>query len=247
MIWTEEQLAQLPKKDGFRMRGLETTRLDTFIDAAYAFATTMLIISLGDIPDSYDSLILALKGTPAFAMSFAAIVIFWLGHRRWSRRYGLEDGRTILISLFLIFVTLVYVYPLKLMFSALATWFSGGFFPSEFKLNDVQELVYLFAIYGFGFAVLTLMLLLLHWHCQSKKKELGLNKIEMTITKGEINLWMILCLTGFASGLFALVMPLKIAVYAGFVYFNLPFTMNIAAFRFSKKVKRLLKESEREA
>lgn len=81
----EEKLNNLSLDNDFRMRGLETTRMDTFDDAAFAFAVTMLVISIGNVPDNYKELIEALKGTPAFAMSFAAIIIFWLGHRRWSR------------------------------------------------------------------------------------------------------------------------------------------------------------------
>jgi len=238
-MYKDEELSKLPVKNGFRLRGLEITRLETFIDAAFAFATTMLVISIGDIPNNYSELILALKGTPAFVMSFEAIMIFWLGHRRWSRRYGLEDGNTLLISLFLIFVVLVYVYPLKLMFSAVANWASGGYFPSEFRLTEPYELIHLFVIYGFGFAGLTLTMLLLHWHSLRLKHTLSLNQIEIVITKGEINLWMILAATGFLSGLFAATMPDRIAIYAGFIYFNLPVTMNIAAYRFSRKVKRL--------
>ncbi len=65
-----------------QMKALMPCYLETFLDAAFAFATTMLVISIGDIPSSYAELIEALKGTPAFAMSFAAIMIFWLGHRR---------------------------------------------------------------------------------------------------------------------------------------------------------------------
>jgi hypothetical protein len=61
MQWDEEGLSKLTVKSGFRLRGIETTRMDTFIDAAFAFAVTMLVISVGDIPNNYDELIIALK------------------------------------------------------------------------------------------------------------------------------------------------------------------------------------------
>ena len=35
-------LDALPRLGGFRLRGMEMTRLETFIDAAFAFAITML-------------------------------------------------------------------------------------------------------------------------------------------------------------------------------------------------------------
>ena len=119
MYLKEDDIKRLPRQNDFYLRGLETTRLETFTDAAFAFAITMLVISVGDIPHTYNELILALKGTPAFLASFTAILLFWSGHRKWSRRFGLEDGRSIILSFALIFVMLVYVYPLRLLFSAL--------------------------------------------------------------------------------------------------------------------------------
>ena len=52
MPWTDARLAELPDDRGFRLRGLEMTRLEGFVDAAFAFATTMLVISLSGIPSS---------------------------------------------------------------------------------------------------------------------------------------------------------------------------------------------------
>ena len=37
-------LDALPRSKGFRLRGMEPTRLETFIDAAFAFPITMLVI-----------------------------------------------------------------------------------------------------------------------------------------------------------------------------------------------------------
>ena len=45
MNWTDEALAALPVKQGVRLRGLEMTRLETFCDAAFAFAVTLLVIA----------------------------------------------------------------------------------------------------------------------------------------------------------------------------------------------------------
>jgi hypothetical protein len=49
-VWHEEitsalpaDLDGLPHLNGFRLRGMQMTRLETFIDAAFAFAITMLV------------------------------------------------------------------------------------------------------------------------------------------------------------------------------------------------------------
>lgn len=235
----KEKLEKFPLENDFRMRGIETTRLDTFVDAAFAFAVTMLVISIGNVPDNYSELILALKGTPAFAMSFAAVIIFWLGHRRWSRRYGIEDGKTIFLSLSLIFVVLVYVYPLRLVFSAFASWISGGWLPSEMHLTSASELINLFVLYGFGFAALTLLMALLNLRALKLKDSLQLRKFELVVTQMEVAIWMVLTVTGVLSGLFAALFPEPLGAYAGFVYFNLPISMNLVVFIYRRKARRL--------
>ena len=46
------ELDALPRLTGFRLRGMEMTRLETFIDAAFAFAISMLVIAPQQIPDN---------------------------------------------------------------------------------------------------------------------------------------------------------------------------------------------------
>jgi len=239
MKLSTNELKELPLHDGFRLRGLNTTRLETFLDAAFAFAVTMLVISIGDIPESYDELIAALKGIPSFLACFAAILIFWTGHRRWSRRYGLEYSAALLISLGLIFVLLVYVYPLRLIFSAMFSWISGGWLPSQFKLQHASELINLFIIYGLGYAAMAGMMALLHIRAKNVCGVLGLNKLELIKTDAEIISWSVQAATGFISALFALLMPKGIDVFAGFVYLTLPVSQPIIAIRYAKKAARL--------
>src|SRR5881392_812324 len=86
------ELNSLPRLRGFRLRGMEMTRLETFIDAAFAFAITMLVIAAQQIPDDIETLLAAFKNVPAFVASVIVLGIFWRGHWLWSRRYGLEDG-----------------------------------------------------------------------------------------------------------------------------------------------------------
>ena len=239
MKYTEKMLAKLPTKQGFRLRGLDMTRLETFLDAAFAFATTMLVISVSKLPETYSELILALKGIPAFAASFAIMMFFWISHRKWSRYYGLEDGISVFFSLLLIFVLLVYIYPLKLMFSAMFSWISNGWFPSEFVLHTTSELIGLYIIYGLGVATMAALMVLLYWHAKRAREELKLNQLEMILTKGEIAVWFTMSITGLTSALFALIMPLSLAVFAGFFYMSLTVSMPVVSTRYERKAKNL--------
>ena len=225
MPWTEQALQALPESDGFRLRGTDTTRLETFVDAAFAFAMTMVVISVSEIPRNYPELITALKGIPAFAASFALIMLFWSGHRSWSRRYGLEDGRSITLSLGLIFVMLVYVYPLKLMFSSFFSWLTGGWLPSQFGIAGNREMLGLFMIYGVGYGAMAGALALLHLQARSQGSRLGLDALERVRTEEQVASWSVQALTGLASAAFAGSMPEKLALWAGFVYCTLPISM----------------------
>lgn len=239
MEYTETELEKLPRKNGFRLRGLDMTRLETFIDAAFAFATTMLVISVGNIPGNYAEMIAALKGIPAFGASFGLIMFFWFSHRRWSRYYGLEDGPSIFLSLMLIFVLLVYVYPLKLMFSAFFAWMSGGWFPSEFRIETRSQLTGLFVMYGFGVTAMAALMALLFKRARTVRKQLKLNSLELVWTDSEIVIWFTMSLTGLVSALFAAVMPPRIGIFAGFAYFTLPILTTYLSIKYGKKARSL--------
>ena len=41
-----------PEDHPFKMRGENMTRIETFVAAAFAFAVTMLVISVGSVPET---------------------------------------------------------------------------------------------------------------------------------------------------------------------------------------------------
>src|SRR6266487_4663718 len=69
-------LDSLPRLKGFRLRGIAMTRLETFIDAAFAFAITMLVIATQQIPDDIETLLAAFRNVPAFVASIIVLGIF---------------------------------------------------------------------------------------------------------------------------------------------------------------------------
>src|SRR6478735_12389251 len=142
--------------DGFLERGSEVTRLEAFVDATFAFAVTLLVISLDSIPDSIPGMLQALKGVPAFAASFAQIMLFWSAHATWSRRFGLDERGSSFLSLVLVFLVLVYVYPLKILFASFFAWISGGWLPQVAEIHTLADLQGMFAMYGLAFGTLSL-------------------------------------------------------------------------------------------
>src|SRR5271168_2071703 len=80
--------------DGFRMRGEQVTRVEAVSDVVFGFALTLLVVSL-QAPRTYSDLIDVMRGFPAFALTFAALMTVWAGHYYFFRHYGLEDTATI--------------------------------------------------------------------------------------------------------------------------------------------------------
>lgn len=229
MVMDQEQVQGLPRlRSGFRHRGRNTTRLEAFVDAAFAFAVTLLVISVDAIPDSLDGLIAALKGVPAFAASFAMMAMFWSAHARWSRHYGLDDTVSTLLSLALVFLVLVYVYPLKMLFGTFFGWISDGWLPVPLReMRGYRDVVLMFVIYGTVFATLSMCLVGLYVHAWRQRAMLALDADERRRTAGEIGQFLLFVIVGLLSAFVAILMPERpgaLGALPGMLYGLLVFT-----------------------
>lgn len=205
--------------DGFKQRGEAMTRLETFTDAAFAFSVTLLVIGGGDnIPTSFDEMVTAMKQVPAFAASFANILLFWYAHHVWSRRFGLDDFGSALWSFALVFVVLVYIYPLKALYSGAFDFFSNGYLDSYFSLSSVDDLRTIFILFGSAYIALSGVIVLLNRHALSKKEELELTELETYETISTVQHWLLNMVVPAISIVIALSVPDQWIVLAGLAY-----------------------------
>lgn len=198
-----------------------TQRLDNFTDAAFAFAVSLLVIGGAGAPASFDQLVGALGDIPAFAFGFAVVAMFWAGHVRWRRLRGDGDLLSTFLTLLLIFLTLIYIQPLRGMAAAVGLWFTGqggGFGGSVAGL---------FAVYGTGFVAMSLTMVALFSDAMRKP---GLAPEERINARGERMIWLILTATGLAS---ILVSMTRYGVWAAMLYATLPISVGLFLWRFN--------------
>src|SRR5579863_5173965 len=103
-------------KSQFELRGQQMNRIEAVSDVVFGFALTLLVVSL-QAPRTYSDLINVMRGFPAFALTFAALMVLWARHYYFFRYYGLDDAATIVLNTLLLFLVLFYVYPLKFFVS----------------------------------------------------------------------------------------------------------------------------------
>ncbi|MFT4807359.1 MAG: hypothetical protein ACI9LX_000676 [Paraglaciecola sp.] len=211
----------VPDTHTFKMRGENMTRIETFVAAAFAFAVTMLVISVGTVPATMQEFVDATKQIPSFTASCAIIMWVWHTHAVWCRRYGLEDGMTIFLSSSLIILVLSYIYPLRLIMQSLFQAISNGYFPMEMKFNHVWEIRFMFAFYAIGFFLLCLNFIALYIYALSKRQALELDDVEYFDSQTEVYMWLSGSLVGTVSLLLSLWLPSNSIGFAGYIFFAL--------------------------
>ena len=196
-----------------------TSRLDSFTDAAFAFAVSLLVIGGAGAPVDFDRLVLALGDIPAYAFGFAVVVMFWTAHVRWRVLRGEGDWLSTLLTLLLIFLTLIYIQPLRAMAAATGLWFTGQGGGFEGSLTG------LFAVYGTGFVAMSAVMAGLFGEAL---RDPAVDGDDRAGAKGELGIWVILTLTGIASILVSLTPWGK---WAAMLYATLPMTIGLFTWR----------------
>lgn len=187
------------RQELFQLRGAAPTRIETFVDAAFAFAMTLLVIGSTGVPTSADALRQALVHIPNFAFCMVLLWVFWSAHERYSRRFGLEDAVSRRLGWLLIFVVLVYVYPLRAVTALTIDYFTKGLISSDFKIAQLQDLEFAFAVCSAGILTLSLIVIAFNVHALRLSVFLQLTDYERQATKYEIGVTLIAVQTAACS------------------------------------------------
>ena len=203
-IYTEKK----EKKDLIAWRGHEVTRIEAFSDAVFAFAITLLIISL-EVPKNYEEFMRSMRGFIPFGISFMIFFQIWSTQNLYFRRYGMHDSTTLTLNAILLFVVLIFVYPLKFIWQAL-------FFPQDFMIKEMYQAQNLFCIYSGGFAAIYVLFTLMHLHALRRAQHLKLTEVEIYSTKTNLYKNAIIAVFGTLS---VIVASVGLITFAWCVYF----------------------------
>jgi uncharacterized membrane protein len=204
--------------DRLRWRGHDVSRLEGFSDTVFAFALTLLVVAL-EVPHDYEKLMQLMMGFPAFACCFAVLIWIWAQHNSFFRRYGLQDAYTMTLNAALLFVVLLYVYPLKFMFDSMF----AHFLPTGREAPPMQpyQLANASAVYAGGFIALFVVFALLYHHAYASREKLALSELDVFDARTAIGHQIVSISVGVLSLLIAAFAPLQLAPLSPTVFFLL--------------------------
>ena len=172
----------------FRWRGKDISRIEGLSDAVFAFAITLLVVSL-EVPKTFSQLEEMMRGFFSFGICFALLLMIWHAQYIYFRRYALDDRATLMLNAVLLFFVAFYIYPLKFLFTTFVNRLTG-YRPME---NGVPipgmtrpEWSELMMIYSAGFIGLYVIFALLYLHAYRLRDRLELSPMETYETRGVV-------------------------------------------------------------
>ncbi len=181
----------LERRDhGFRWRGKDISRIEGLSDAVFAFAITLLVVSL-EAPKQFVELVHMMHGFVTFAICFAMLILIWHAQYIYFRRYALDDGVSFLLNATLLFVVAFYVYPMKFLFSVFVNAVTGyhelDAAGAVIKpMRGASDWRTLMIIYSAGFTGVYAIFSLLYLHAYRLRQVLELNALEIYQTRGVV-------------------------------------------------------------
>lgn len=232
------------KKNTIKWRSNEPTRLETFSDAVFAFAVTLIIVSL-EVPKSFDELFETMKGFLSFGVCFTILFLIWNNQNIFFRRYGVVDAYTTFLNGVLLFLVLTYTYPLKflftLVFSGDNTYLSHGEKLPMIREDQVPTLMY---VYDIGYMLIYLLFYLMHRHARNLAEKLELTPYEIFETSSQMYMNLLNVLIGLFAIILNFLLPGPLKGASGYTYFLIPIAFFIFFTVRTRKSKKLFGATE---
>ena len=167
------------------------------------------------MPDTFDELLTTMRGFVAFAICFYLLLIVWHDHYRYFRRYGLNDTPTLYLNSALLFIMLMYVYPLKFLFTLLMSELFGF---ADTETIETSQIPLLMIIYGAGFVAVQAIFVIMYLRAYRLRADLELDALELSVTREEIQGFLLNAAVGLLSMSFAVLGSPVMTSLSGYVY-----------------------------
>ena len=169
----------------FEWRGQSVTRIENLSDIVFALALGMLVAASSP-PQTMGELNGFLLSIIPVTAAFAILLSIWNDHFVFFRRYGLADGRIVLINSCLLFAVLFVAYPLRFAFDSLFVFVLMTMGNPDWAVAreiDYEASGMIMAYFTVGFAVLQGLLAMMYAHALSKREALALSDMEIRLTR----------------------------------------------------------------
>lgn len=146
----------------------------------------------------------------------------WNKHFIFFRRYGLADRRIVFLNGLMLLSILFVAYPLRFIFESLFAYgFQIGFGNSERMLSlgitSFRDAAFITGYFAIGLAFIQTLFSLMYVHAYNARGALGLNSIEITLTRKET--WLSLCEVVIAVVVAVAAFLTPLGPFAGFFLF----------------------------
>lgn len=138
------------------------SRIEAFSDAVFAFAATLLVVSVGS-ENGTSILNIDWMVFLSFGVSFFVLIALWWLHYNFFRRTDYMDNWIVAFNAILLFVVLYYVFPLK---SLINSW------TGSIRMN-AEEFSSLFQLYSLGFLLIFSCFSLMYFRAYKKTKSVA--------------------------------------------------------------------------
>jgi hypothetical protein len=136
----------------------------------------------------------------------------------------MDDAMSRRLSLLLLFLVLVFVYPMRMMFEALCNALTSGYLPANYRIESLADVPRLFVVFGSAFGSMGAVMALLYLHAWRQRYALTLTPAEAIRLRARMLEWSLIPAVAALSILLSLILPLHNGLLLGlpgFIYFAL--------------------------